>query len=60
MEPLLFSKQNGVILTMTPPYFVRIYVHFRRLIELPPQTVRFSVSFGAVVEKISDFGSTHW
>ena len=54
------QTENWVILKLTPPYFLRIYVHFRRFIELPPQTVRFSVSFGAVVDKISDFWSTHW
>ena len=33
---------HSVILKMTPPYFLRIYVYFRRFIELPPQTVRFA------------------
>ena len=37
---------------MTPPYFLRIYVHFRRSVELPPHTVAYAsnVSFRAVID----------
>ena len=32
-------EQILVIMKMTPPYFLRMYVHFRRSVELPPQCV---------------------